>query len=55
MYALEKTKLPLMYTMYVNASINNPSHTCISLYIVFKVHPKGIICHVHFEGSKLDA
>ena len=37
-----------MYTMYVNASINSPSYSHISLYIVCKVHPMGIKCHMHY-------
>ena len=37
----QKQKLSLMYTMYVNASINTPSYTHISSYIVCRFHPPG--------------
>ena len=30
-----------MYTMYANASNNTPYYTCVSSYMVWRVHPPG--------------
>jgi hypothetical protein len=37
-----KLYFSLMYTMYVNASINTPTYTHVTLYIVRRVHPLGL-------------
>ena len=39
----EKEHHSLMFTMYANISNNTPSYTHISLYVVWRVHPPGII------------
>ena len=54
-HTLEKNQyLSLMYVMYVGASNDTPSYTHISLYVVWRVHPPGLLhIHVHVPTSKI--